>query len=189
MPGDCPAALRLLPVRLWKTFPSKPNHSGRRLKLFAFPPESAFSIRPECCSEPQRNEVQLQTGIAFTFDRIPHHRLLVPRPTSQNPCQMRKEQCFQLSFRPSPTKRTCTSGLSFRHILPTSFGARKSLVDSAHDKSVKSDRIRRLDSSTPPLTNTNRFDFSSSSGRSGRFRLFGIFHFERKGTKQFHLTR
>ncbi|MGB8064718.1 MAG: hypothetical protein WCF26_22730, partial [Candidatus Sulfotelmatobacter sp.] len=45
-------------------------------KLFAFPPESAFTFRPECCSESQRNGVRLQTGIAFTFDRIPqYHRL------------------------------------------------------------------------------------------------------------------
>jgi len=30
-----------------------------------------FTFRPECCSESLRNGVQLQTGIAFTFDRIP----------------------------------------------------------------------------------------------------------------------
>src|SRR6266536_3408024 len=48
------------------------RHSGGRQKLFAFPAESAFTFRPECCSESQRNGVQLQTGIAFTFDRIPH---------------------------------------------------------------------------------------------------------------------
>jgi hypothetical protein len=48
------------------------RHSGRRQKLFTFPPESAFTFRPECCSASQRNGVQLQTGIAFTFDRIPH---------------------------------------------------------------------------------------------------------------------
>src|SRR5437870_8942533 len=47
------------------------RHSGRRQKLFAFPPESAFTFRPECCSESQRNSVRLQTGIVFTFDRIP----------------------------------------------------------------------------------------------------------------------
>jgi len=41
-------------------------------KLFAFPPESVFAFRAECCSESQRNGVRLQTGIAFTFDRIPH---------------------------------------------------------------------------------------------------------------------
>jgi hypothetical protein len=60
-------------VRLWKTFRSKSNAIpvGRQ-KLFAFPPESAFTFSPECCSESQRNGVQLQTGIAFTFDRIPH---------------------------------------------------------------------------------------------------------------------
>jgi hypothetical protein len=48
------------------------RHSARWQKLFAFPPESAFTFRPECCSESQRNLVRLQTGIAFTFDRIPH---------------------------------------------------------------------------------------------------------------------
>jgi len=50
------------------------RHSARRQKLFAFPPESAFAFRPECCSESQRNRVRLQSGIAFTFDRIPHRR-------------------------------------------------------------------------------------------------------------------
>src|SRR5271165_990201 len=47
------------------------RHSARRQKPFAFPPESAFTFRPECCSESQRNRVRLQSGIAFTFDRIP----------------------------------------------------------------------------------------------------------------------
>jgi hypothetical protein len=47
------------------------RHSGGQQELFAFPPESAFTFRPECCSESQRNGVRLQTGIAFTFDRIP----------------------------------------------------------------------------------------------------------------------
>src|SRR5271157_1206087 len=48
------------------------RHSARRQKLFAFPPELAFTFRPECCSESQRNRVRLHSGIAFTFDRIPH---------------------------------------------------------------------------------------------------------------------
>lgn len=47
------------------------RHSGTRQRLFGLPPESVFSFRPECCSASQRNGVQLQTGIAFTFDRIP----------------------------------------------------------------------------------------------------------------------
>ena len=51
------------------------RHSGGRQELFAFPPESAFTFRPECCSESQRNGVRLQTGIAFTFDRIPQKDL------------------------------------------------------------------------------------------------------------------
>src|ERR1039458_6988181 len=46
--------------------------SARSQKLFAFPPESAFTFRPECCSESQRNGVRLHSGISFTFDRIPH---------------------------------------------------------------------------------------------------------------------
>src|SRR5271166_1370927 len=49
------------------------RHSARRHKLFAFPPESAFTFRPECCSESQRNRVRLQSGIAFTFGRIPQN--------------------------------------------------------------------------------------------------------------------
>jgi hypothetical protein len=49
------------------------RHSGRQQQLFAFPPESAFTFRPEYCSDSQRNGVRLQTGIAFIFDRIPHH--------------------------------------------------------------------------------------------------------------------
>src|SRR3974390_21690 len=48
------------------------RHSVRGQKLFSFPAESAFTFRPECCSESQRNRVRLQSGIAFTFDRIPH---------------------------------------------------------------------------------------------------------------------
>ena len=60
-------------VSLWKTSRSKPNAipPGDK-KLFAFPSESAFTFRPECCSESQRNRVRLQSGIAFTFDQIPH---------------------------------------------------------------------------------------------------------------------
>ncbi len=48
------------------------RHSGGRQELFAFPLESVFAFRPECCSASQRNGVRLQTGIAFAFDRIPH---------------------------------------------------------------------------------------------------------------------
>ena len=47
------------------------RYSGRREKLFAFPPEWVFAFRAECCSESQRNGVRFQTGIAFAFDRIP----------------------------------------------------------------------------------------------------------------------
>ncbi|MGB7148364.1 MAG: hypothetical protein WBD45_04380 [Terriglobales bacterium] len=72
MPGDCPASLHILLFRLWKTFRSKPNAIPVAGKdCFGLPPESVFSFRPECCSASQRNGVQLQTGIAFTFDRIP----------------------------------------------------------------------------------------------------------------------
>jgi hypothetical protein len=34
------------------------RHSGKPQKPFAFPPESVFTFRPECCSESQRNGVQ-----------------------------------------------------------------------------------------------------------------------------------
>jgi hypothetical protein len=50
------------------------RHSGRQQQLFAFPPESAFTFRPEYCSDSQRNGVRLQTGIAFIFDRIPQSK-------------------------------------------------------------------------------------------------------------------
>jgi hypothetical protein len=33
----------------------------------------AFAFTTEYCSDSQRNGVRLQTGIAFIFDRIPHH--------------------------------------------------------------------------------------------------------------------
>jgi hypothetical protein len=35
--------------------PQAERHSARRQELFAFPPESAFTFRPECCSESQRD--------------------------------------------------------------------------------------------------------------------------------------
>jgi hypothetical protein len=70
------------------------RHSGRQQQLFAFPPESAFTFRPEYCSDSQRNGVRLQTGIAFIFDRIPHtwsprgswHRIAASQ-ISENPAQ------------------------------------------------------------------------------------------------------
>ena len=69
MPGYCPASLRRL--LLVKNLPLQAErHSGEQQKLFAFPPESVFAFRPESRSDSQRNGVRLQTGIAFTFDRI-----------------------------------------------------------------------------------------------------------------------
>ena len=47
------------------------HHSGRRQKVFAFPPETVFAFITECCSDSQRNGVRLHNGIAFAFDRIP----------------------------------------------------------------------------------------------------------------------
>jgi len=61
------------------------HHSGRRQKLFAFPPESVFTFRPECCSESQRNGVRLQTGIALAFDRIPQGSRLAAEPNWELP--------------------------------------------------------------------------------------------------------
>jgi len=76
MPGNCPAWLRPSAARLWKTSRSKPkHHSGRRQKVFAFPPETVFAFITECCSDSQRNGVRLHNGIAFAFDRIPQKRL------------------------------------------------------------------------------------------------------------------
>jgi len=73
MPGDCPAVATAPAFRFVENIPLQAeHHSGRRQKLFAFPPESAFTFRPEYCSDSQRNGVRLQTGIAFIFDRIPH---------------------------------------------------------------------------------------------------------------------
>jgi hypothetical protein len=76
------------PVHRWKTFRSKPNAipAGDQ-KLFAFPPESAFTFRPEYCSDSQRNGVRLQTGIAFIFDRIPQMTTL--RACINLPAQLR----------------------------------------------------------------------------------------------------
>jgi hypothetical protein len=71
MPGDCPASLHLLLFVCGKQSAPRRTPFRQATKLFAFPPESAFTFRPECCSESQRNRVQLQSGIAFTFDRIP----------------------------------------------------------------------------------------------------------------------
>ena len=63
------------------------RHSARRQKLFAFPPEWAFTFRPECCSESQRNRVRLQSGIAFTFHRIPHIGYLVNSLDARKQCE------------------------------------------------------------------------------------------------------
>jgi len=63
------------------------RHSGERQKLFIFPPESVFTFKPECCSKSQRNGVQLQTGTAFIFDRIPHpYGLRVQTHLFEMPC-------------------------------------------------------------------------------------------------------
>ncbi len=80
MPGDCPASLQILlfVCSSVENIPLQAElHSARRQKPFAFPPELAFTFRPECCSESQRNGVQLQSGIAFAFDRIPHPHISI----------------------------------------------------------------------------------------------------------------
>jgi len=48
------------------------RHSANGQKTVRLPTGMVFAFRPECCSESQGNGVRLQTGIAFTFDRIPH---------------------------------------------------------------------------------------------------------------------
>jgi hypothetical protein len=61
------------------------RHSGRRKKLFFFPPERVFTFRPESCSESQRNGVRLHTGIAFAFDRITQADFNKSLPAYQGP--------------------------------------------------------------------------------------------------------
>src|SRR6266536_2427576 len=86
------------------------RHSGRRQKLFAFPPESAFTFRPECCSESQRNGVQLQTGIAFTFDRIPqnssrHIAMRIPAFLVNSPGSAKTSGAIGVGSNPIPLLR------------------------------------------------------------------------------------
>ena len=73
------------------------HHSARRQQLFAFPPESAFTFRPECCSESQRNRVRLQNRIAFTFDRIPQHKIVAVMLDACIPLEKRQEVTEQLA--------------------------------------------------------------------------------------------
>ena len=67
MPGNCPASLRPIAARLWKTFRSKPNAIPVTGENCSPSHGIVFTFPPECCSESQRNGVQLQNGIAFTF--------------------------------------------------------------------------------------------------------------------------
>ena len=71
MPGNCPASLRPTAARLWKTFRSKLNPIPVDEQTVRLATGIAFTFRPECCSDSQRNGVRLQNGIAFTFGRIP----------------------------------------------------------------------------------------------------------------------
>src|SRR5208283_3863714 len=50
--------------------------SGIGLKLFGFIAESVFTFIPESCSRSSRNSVRNHPGIAFTFPRIPHKRII-----------------------------------------------------------------------------------------------------------------
>src|ERR1700757_153377 len=52
-------------------------------KTVRLPTGIAFTFRPESCSESLRNGVQLQTGIAFIFDRIPQLTLEPERLKNQ----------------------------------------------------------------------------------------------------------
>src|SRR5579864_2508279 len=71
MPGNCPAQFSPCSSPVENIPFQGERHSGKRQKVFAFPPEWVFAFRTECCSESQRNGVRLQNGIAFAFDRIP----------------------------------------------------------------------------------------------------------------------
>ena len=61
----------LLFAHLWETFRSKPNAIPVDTKTVLLPTGTTFAVRPEGCSDSQRNGVRLQTGIAFAIDRIP----------------------------------------------------------------------------------------------------------------------
>jgi hypothetical protein len=61
----------MFPSPLWKTFRSKLNTIPVNIKTVHLPTGTAFTFDPECCSESHRNGVRLQTGIPFTFHRIP----------------------------------------------------------------------------------------------------------------------
>ena len=96
------------------------RHSARRQKLFAFPSESAFTFRTECCSESQRNRVRLHSGIAFTFDRIPQVAdFPPPYPCSgQKPLPTYKqlpppgpEKKFDCSSSPCPSSERDAAGV------------------------------------------------------------------------------
>ena len=67
MPGDCPASLRLLPVRLWKTFRSKPN-------AIPVDDKNCSPSHWNRCSPSDRNAVRLHNGMLFGF-----------RPESRSP--------------------------------------------------------------------------------------------------------
>src|SRR5271166_3915991 len=57
------------------------RHSAGRQKLFAFPPESAFTFRPECCSESQLFIRQLRLSRRLWSNVACLHPLLrTPRP-------------------------------------------------------------------------------------------------------------
>jgi hypothetical protein len=47
------------------------SHSGAVRKVFAFPPESPFTFRPESFSPSARNRFHVRPGMAFTLARNP----------------------------------------------------------------------------------------------------------------------
>jgi hypothetical protein len=65
---------------LSQLFPTYPIREGIPDFLLEELSQSKDPFRPECCSESQGNRVRLQSGIAFTFDRIPHIDRYARRP-------------------------------------------------------------------------------------------------------------
>ena len=78
MPGDCPASLHLLLFVCGKHSAPSRTPFRQATKTVRLPTGIVFAFRTECCSDSQRNGVRLHSGIAFTFDRIPHRNLKSP---------------------------------------------------------------------------------------------------------------
>src|ERR1019366_3056438 len=71
MSGDCPASLHLLLLGCGKHSAPSRTPFRQATKTVRLPTGIGVHLQTGCCSESQRNCVRIQTGIAFTLDRIP----------------------------------------------------------------------------------------------------------------------